>query len=51
MPPGLGDTLNSQKAITVFAPYDPAFAEVQKALGADRFGALLKDTKHPRAAC
>jgi uncharacterized surface protein with fasciclin (FAS1) repeats len=41
----LGDTLNSQKAITVFAPYDPAFAEVQKALGPDKFGALLKDTK------
>src|SRR4051794_27186964 len=35
----LGDTLNSQKAITVFAPYDPAF----DALGADKFGALAKD--------
>jgi uncharacterized surface protein with fasciclin (FAS1) repeats len=35
----LGDTLNSQKAITVFAPYDPAF----DALGADKFAALAKD--------
>jgi uncharacterized surface protein with fasciclin (FAS1) repeats len=34
----LGDTLNSQKAITVFAPYDPAF----DALGADKFAALAK---------
>lgn len=25
---GLGDTLNSQEALTVFAPYDPAFAEI-----------------------
>ncbi|WP_367134591.1 fasciclin domain-containing protein [Saccharothrix sp. HUAS TT1] len=25
---GLGDTLNTQKAITVFAPYDGAFAEL-----------------------
>ncbi|MDN5859180.1 MAG: fasciclin domain-containing protein [Pseudonocardia sp.] len=41
----LGDTLNSQKAITVFAPYDPAFAAVKEALGADKFAALLKDTK------
>ncbi len=28
---GLGDTLNSQKAITVFAPADPAFAKIPKA--------------------
>jgi uncharacterized surface protein with fasciclin (FAS1) repeats len=35
----LVDTLNSQKAITVFAPYDPAF----DALGADKFAALAKD--------
>lgn len=27
---GLGDTLNSQKAITVFAPYDAAFAKIPK---------------------
>jgi uncharacterized surface protein with fasciclin (FAS1) repeats len=38
---GLVDTLNSQQAITVFAPYDPAFAEVQKALGPQKFNALL----------
>ena len=38
---GLVDTLNSQKAITVFAPYNGAFAEVQKALGAQKFNALL----------
>ncbi|GAA0650809.1 fasciclin domain-containing protein [Kutzneria viridogrisea] len=36
---GLVDTLNSQKAITVFAPADPAFA----ALGDDAFNALAKD--------
>jgi uncharacterized surface protein with fasciclin (FAS1) repeats len=35
----LGDTLNSQQAITVFAPYDPAFA----ALGDATFAALAKD--------
>jgi uncharacterized surface protein with fasciclin (FAS1) repeats len=40
---GLVDTLNSQRAITVFAPYDPAFADVQKALGPQRFNALLAD--------
>ena len=40
---GLVDTLNSQQAITVFAPYDPAFAEVQKALGPQKFNALLAD--------
>jgi len=28
---GLGDTLNSQQAITVFAPADPAFAKIPKA--------------------
>lgn len=28
---GLGDTLNSQQAITVFAPYDEAFAKIPKA--------------------
>ncbi len=28
---GLGDTLNSQSALTVFAPYDPAFAEIPTA--------------------
>jgi uncharacterized surface protein with fasciclin (FAS1) repeats len=39
----LVDTLNSQKAITVYAPYNGAFDSVQKALGADKFNALLKD--------
>ena len=38
---GLVDTLNSQKAITVFAPYNGAFAAVHKALGAQKFKALL----------
>jgi uncharacterized surface protein with fasciclin (FAS1) repeats len=28
---GLGDTLNGQQAITVFAPYDEAFAKIPKA--------------------
>ena len=27
---GLGDTLNSQEALTVFAPYEGAFAEIPK---------------------
>jgi uncharacterized surface protein with fasciclin (FAS1) repeats len=27
---GLGDTLNSSEALTVFAPYDPAFEEIPK---------------------
>jgi uncharacterized surface protein with fasciclin (FAS1) repeats len=35
----LGDTLNSQPAITVFAPDDDAF----NALGADAFASLAKD--------
>ena len=39
----LVDTLNSQKAITVYAPYNDAFAAVQKALGDEKFNALLKD--------
>ena len=38
---GLVDTLNSQKAITVFAPDNGAFAAVHKALGAQKFKALL----------
>ena len=37
----LVDTLNSQKAITVFAPYNPAFDEVKKSLGDQKFAALL----------
>ena len=40
---GLVDTLNSQHAITVFAPSDPAFAEVQQTLGPQKFNALLAD--------
>lgn len=38
---GLVETLNSQKAITVFAPYNPAFDEVKKAMGDQQFAALL----------
>ena len=40
---GLVDTLNSQKAITVFAPYNKAFADVKAALGDAKFNALLAD--------
>ncbi|GAA5148439.1 fasciclin domain-containing protein [Pseudonocardia eucalypti] len=40
---GLVETLNQQRAITVFAPYDPAFAQVKSAMGEQRFNALLKD--------
>lgn len=40
---GLVDTLNGQKEITVFAPYDPAFDEVKKSMGEARFGQLLGD--------
>jgi uncharacterized surface protein with fasciclin (FAS1) repeats len=40
---GLVDTLNSQKAITVYAPYNDAFAAVQKQLGDAQFNALLAD--------
>jgi uncharacterized surface protein with fasciclin (FAS1) repeats len=39
--PGLADTLNSQQAITVFAPYNGAFEEVQTAMGAEAFNGLL----------
>jgi uncharacterized surface protein with fasciclin (FAS1) repeats len=39
--PGLADTLNSQKAITVFAPYNGAFDEVKKAMGDQAFTTLL----------
>lgn len=42
---GLVDTLNSQKAITVFAPYNDAFTAVQKQLGDAKFKALLADPK------
>jgi uncharacterized surface protein with fasciclin (FAS1) repeats len=39
----LVDTLNSQKAITVYAPYNDAFAAVKTALGDSAFNALLAD--------
>jgi uncharacterized surface protein with fasciclin (FAS1) repeats len=42
--PGLADTLNSQEAITVYAPANPAFEAVQQQLGEEQFNALLKDT-------
>jgi uncharacterized surface protein with fasciclin (FAS1) repeats len=41
--PGLADTLNQQKAITVFAPYNGAFDEVKKTVGDKAFNALLAD--------
>ena len=43
--PGLADTLNSQEAITVYAPFNDAFAEVQASLGEEAFNALLADPK------
>jgi len=42
---GLGGTLDQQQAVTVFAPDDAAFATVRTTLGADRFAALLQDTR------
>jgi uncharacterized surface protein with fasciclin (FAS1) repeats len=39
--PGLADTLNSQQAITVFAPYNGAFDDVKAAVGAQAFNELL----------
>lgn len=41
--PGLADTLNSQEAITVFAPFNGAFDDVQAAVGDEAFNALLAD--------
>jgi uncharacterized surface protein with fasciclin (FAS1) repeats len=38
---GLADTLNSQDAITVFAPYNGAFDEVKSAVGDKAFNDLL----------
>jgi len=43
--PGLADTLNQQKGITVFAPYNGAFDAVKKQVGAPAFNALLKNEK------
>jgi uncharacterized surface protein with fasciclin (FAS1) repeats len=40
---GLVDTLNNAQNITVYAPYNGAFTEVQKALGDAKFQALLQD--------
>lgn len=40
---GLGDTLNSAPAITVYAPVDDAFAAVKTAVGDQAFNALLAD--------
>lgn len=42
---GLVDTLNTAPNITVYAPYNDAFAAVQKAVGDAKFEALLKDPK------
>lgn len=39
--PGLADTLNSQKAITVFAPYNGAFDSVKSSIGDSAFNGLL----------
>jgi len=39
--PGLADTLNQQKAITVFAPYNDAFAAVKQQVGDQAFNSLL----------
>jgi uncharacterized surface protein with fasciclin (FAS1) repeats len=38
---GLADTLNSQEAITVFAPFNGAFDEVKTAMGDQAFNELL----------
>jgi uncharacterized surface protein with fasciclin (FAS1) repeats len=38
---GLADTLNSQEAITVFAPYNGAFDKVKAAVGDEAFNELL----------
>jgi Secreted and surface protein containing fasciclin-like repeats len=42
---GLVDTLNQQKAITVYAPFNGAFDDVKKSLGDEAFGKLLADPK------
>ncbi len=41
--PGLADTLNSQPALTVFAPTDEAFTALEVQLGADQYQALLNN--------
>lgn len=40
---GLVDTLNGQKEITVFAPYNSAFDETKKSMGEAKYGQLLGD--------
>ncbi|MGI5133096.1 fasciclin domain-containing protein [Pseudonocardia sp. CA-107938] len=42
---GLADTLNQQKGITVFAPYNGAFEQVKTSVGDKAFNALLADQK------
>lgn len=42
---GLADTLNSQEAITVFAPYNGAFDEVKTSMGDQAFTDLLGNQK------
>jgi uncharacterized surface protein with fasciclin (FAS1) repeats len=41
--PGLADTLNSQQAITVFAPYNGAFDQVKTTMGDQAFNGLLSN--------
>lgn len=41
--PGLADTLNQQKAITVYAPFNGAFDEVKASVGDQAFTALLNN--------
>jgi uncharacterized surface protein with fasciclin (FAS1) repeats len=38
---GIGDTLNTAKDATVFAPYDDAFTDLRQSMGPDNFNALL----------
>ena len=49
--PGLADTLNSQKGITVFAPYNCAFDAVKSSIGDSAFNGLLQATRPSWAAC
>ncbi|MHA6622445.1 fasciclin domain-containing protein [Pseudonocardia sp. DLS-67] len=47
---GLADTLNSQEAITVFAPYNGAFDEVKSSMGDQAFNELLANQEQLGAA-
>jgi uncharacterized surface protein with fasciclin (FAS1) repeats len=40
---GLGDTLNSAEALTVFAPYNDAFTNLSGTIGEEAFNAILAD--------